>query len=158
MYMSDRVNLDMFDNNTLCEMALVNDDALSKLVKRFRSNPLQMLSADTSHPAIATAILLSREWMEQEIDVASAWLSQPLRLGEVLRKNWNGTDVEILATACPQHLLLLQNKQFSREEILAIMEDVHYSLWFENSSSWLPTCLASSIGRTALAMIIMAVL
>ncbi|MAV03923.1 MAG: hypothetical protein CMA19_06620 [Euryarchaeota archaeon] len=150
---AELADLDMFDNNSLCEMALVNDDALSKLVKRFRSNPLQMLSADTSHPAIATAILLSREWMEQEIDVASAWLSQPLRLGEVLRKNWNNNDVEILATACPQHLLLLQNTQFSRDEILAIMEDVHYSLWLENSSSWLPTCLASSIGRTALSMI-----
>jgi len=150
---AELADLDQFDNNTLCDMALVNDDALSKLIKRFRSNPLEILSSDTSHPAIATAILLSREWMEQDIDVASAWLSQPLRLSEVLRKNWNGNDISILATACPQHLLLLQNKQLNREEILAIMEDVHYSLWLENSSSWLPTCLASSIGRTALAMI-----
>jgi hypothetical protein len=146
-------DLESFDEIALCNLALVDDDALSILINRIRSNPLNILSADTSHPAIATAILLSEEWIEESIDVTDAWLSQPLRLGEVLLKNWSRNNIATLVTACPQHQLLLENKTLDREEILAVMEDVHYSLWAEQSASWLATCMASLPGRTALSLL-----
>jgi hypothetical protein len=146
-------DLESFDETALCNLALVDDDALSILIDRIRSNPLSILSSDTSHPAIATAILLSEEWIEESIDVNDAWLSQPLRLGEVLLKNWNRNNITALAAACPQHQLLLENKTLDRNEILAVMEDVHYSLWANQSASWLATCMASASGRAALSLL-----
>jgi len=146
-------DLESFDETALCNLALVDDDVLSILIDRIRSNPLNILSSDTSHPAIATAILLSEEWIEESIDVTDAWLSQPLRLGEVLLRNWNRNNIATLVTACPQHQLLLENKISDREEILAVMEDVHHSLWAEQSASWLATCMASSSGRAALSLL-----
>ena len=146
-------DLTTFDEGDLCDLALVDDEALSLLIDRIRNNPLSIIYSDNSHPAIATAILLSEEWFEEPIDVSEAWLSQPLRLGEVLRKNWNNHNIAILAKSCPQHDLLIQNKKLEREEMLAIMEDVHYSLWLQHSVSWLTTCLASTMGRNALSML-----
>ena len=146
-------DLESFDETALCNLALVDDDALSILIDRIRSNPLSILSSDTSHPAIATAILLSEEWIEESIDVNDAWLSQPLRLGEVLLKNWTRNNITVLVAACPQHQLLLENKTLDRNEILAVMEDVHYSLWANQSASWLATCMASSSGRAALSLL-----
>lgn len=145
-------DLESFDESTLCDLALVDDSALAILINRIRDNPLTILSSDISHPAIATAILLSEEWIEESVDVSDVWLNQPLRVGEVLLKNWNRTNITKLVTACPQHRSLLENKILGRDEILAIMEDVHYSLWAEQSASWLSTCMASTSGRTALSM------
>ena len=73
-----------------------------------------------------------------------------MRLREVLRKNWNHPEVSKLAIACNQHKLLLDNQELDREQILAIMEDVHYSVWKNESTSWLPICLSSTMGRSAL--------
>jgi hypothetical protein len=146
-------DLTTFDEEELCDLALVEDEALSILIDRIRDNPLNIISSDKSHPAIATVILLSQEWFEETIDVNEAWLSQPLRLGEVLRKNWNNHNISLLVTACPFHSLLLEDKKLDREDILAIMEDVHYSLWIQKSASWLTTCLASTMGRNALSML-----
>ena len=78
------------------------------------------------------------------------WLEQPLRASEVLRKNWRKQDIARLVTACPQHELLLDDNVGDRMQMLAVMEDVHYSLWEHKSESWLLNCLASSVGRTAL--------
>ena len=35
--------------------------------------------------------------------------------------------------------------------MLAIMEDVNYSLWKHKAKTWLISCLSSNVGRTALA-------
>ena len=146
-------DLTTFDEEELCNLALVDDNALSILIDRIRNNPLNLISSDKSHPAIATAILLSQEWIEEDLDVSKACLSQPLRLSDVLRKNWNSDNISLLVTACPFHTLLIEDKKLTREEMLAIMEDVHYSLWIQKSVSWLTTCLASTMGRNALSML-----
>ena len=67
----------------------MDDAALSILIERIRANPLAILSNEITEPSVATAILLSKEWIEEMPDVIDAWLSQPLRAGEVLRHNWN---------------------------------------------------------------------
>ena len=143
-------NFEDFDTITLADLALVDRDALIILMERIRNNPLSIISLDTNHPAIATVILLSPEWIEDGRDVSESWLSNPLEVSEVLRKNWNNSKIERLVKACPHHSKLLNQDNFEREDALAIMEDVHYSLWKKHSASWLLMCMSSTLGRSAL--------
>jgi hypothetical protein len=146
-------DLNKFDDEDLAELALHDDDVLEILIQRIREEPLRFVSREINHPAIATGILLSREWIEEFPNVVDVWLSQPMRLREVLRKNWSNPEVSKLAIACNQHKLLLDNQDLDREQILAIMEDVHYSVWKNESTSWLPICLSSTMGRSALSQL-----
>jgi len=145
--------LDDFDTSTLADLALVDRDALVILMERIRNNPLSIISLDTNHPAIATVMLLSSEWFEEEIDVTDTWLSNPLEVSEVLRKNWNKPGIERLVVACPHHSRLLNQDNFEREDVLGIMEDVHFSLWKNHSTSWLLMCMSSTLGRSALSLL-----
>ena len=145
--------LDDFDTTTLADLALVDRDALVILMERIRNNPLSIISLDTKHPAIATVILLSSEWFEEDVDVIESWLSNPLEVSEVLRKNWNRAGIERLAVACPHHSKLLNQDNFEREDVLGIMEDVHFSLWKSHSTSWLLMCMSSNLGRSALSLL-----
>jgi hypothetical protein len=122
-------------------------------MERIRNNPLSIISLDTKHPAIATVILLSSEWFEEDVDVIESWLSNPLEVSEVLRKNWNRAGIERLAVACPHHSKLLNQDNFEREDVLGIMEDVHFSLWKSHSTSWLLMCMSSNLGRSALSLL-----
>ena len=146
-------DLRSFDDKDLAELASIDDDALSILIDRIRSDPLGILSKEITEPSVATAILLSKEWIEDIPDVIDIWLSQPLRASQVLRRNWDETSISRLVEACHQHKLLLENKNLEREQMLAIMEDVHFSLWKSESTSWLSVCLSSSMGRAALSML-----
>lgn len=143
-------DLTKFADEDLSNLAMHDDYALSILVDRLREHPLSNLARITNKPSVATAILLSREWIEYLPDVIDTWLEQPLRASEVIRKNWREKDIARIASACPQHKLLLEDNVVERTQMLAVMEDVHYSLWQHKSESWLLNCLASSIGRTAL--------
>ena len=143
-------DLTKFADEDLSNLAMFDDDALSILIDRLREHPLSNLTRFPNKPSVATAILLSREWIEDLPDVTEIWLEQPLRASEVLRKNWRKQDIARLVTACPQHELLLDDNVADRMQMLAVMEDVHYSLWEHKSESWLLNCLASSVGRTAL--------
>jgi hypothetical protein len=145
--------LDDFDTTTLADLALVDRDALVILMERIRNNPLSIISLDTKHPAIATVILLSSEWFEEDVNVIESWLSNPLEVSEVLRKNWNRAGIERLAVACPHHSKLLNQDNFEREDVLGIMEDVHFSLWKSHSTSWLLMCMSSNLGRSALSLL-----
>ena len=49
--------------------------------------------------------------------------------------------------------MLLEEQNLDRGEMLAIMEDVHHSLWKEKAKPWLSVCLSSSMGRAALSML-----
>jgi hypothetical protein len=86
-------------------------------------------------------------------DVVDLWLSQPLRAGQVLRSNWNEPEISRLVGACVHHKILLEEQNLEREEMLAIMEDVHHSLWKGKAKPWLSVCLSSSMGRAALSML-----
>ncbi|MGB2276979.1 MAG: ArsR/SmtB family transcription factor [Candidatus Poseidoniaceae archaeon] len=143
-------DLTTFADEDLSNLAMYDDHALSILIDRLREHPLSSLARITTKPSVATAILLSREWIEEIPDVVDTWLEQPLRASEVIRKNWREGDIARIASACPQHKLLLEDNVVDRTQMLAIMEDVHYSLWEDKSESWLLNCLASSVGRTAL--------
>ena len=142
-----------FDSDTIADLALVDISALEILTERIRNNPLGILSLDVKHPAIATVILLSKEWIEEPPDVIDTWLSNPLKVSEVLRLNWNGSNIERLVESCPHHKLLLTHENVEREEMLGIMEDVHFSLWKEYSVSWLLNCMSTSLGRDALSIL-----
>lgn len=143
-------DLTAFADEDLSSLAMYDDYALSILIDRLREHPLSNLARITNMPSVATAILLSREWIEDLPNVVDTWLEQPLRASEVIRKNWGEEDIARIASACPQHKLLLDDNVVDRTQMLAVMEDVHYSLWQHKSESWLLNCLASSIGRTAL--------
>lgn len=143
-------DLNSFADEDLSNLAMFDDHALSILIDRLRKYPLSNLARNPNQSSVATAILLSREWIEDLPDVVDIWLEQPLRASEVLRKNWGEQEITKLVTACPQHKLLLENNVVDRTQMLAVMEDVHYSLWEHTAESWLLNCLASSIGRTAL--------
>lgn len=143
-------DLTTFADEDLSTLAMYDDTALSILIDRLREHPLSNLARITDKPSVATAILLSREWIEDLPDVIDVWLEQPLRAGEVIRKNWGDGEIARIASACPQHKLLLEDNVVDRTQMLAVMEDVHYSLWQHKSETWLLNCLASSIGRTAL--------
>ena len=145
-------SLDEFDTTTLADLALVDRDALVILMKRIRNNPLSIISLDANHPAIATVILLSSEWVEEDMDVIESWLSNPLEVSEVLRKNWNKPGIDRLVVACSHHSKLLNQDNFEREDVLGIMEDVHFSLWERHSTSWLLMCMSSTLGRSALSL------
>ena len=131
----------------------MDDSALSILIERIRANPFATLSTRITEPSVATAILLSREWIEEMPDVTDLWLSQPLRAGDVLRHNWNEPEISRLVEACTHHKMLYENHNLDREGMLAIMEDVHHSLWKSKAPSWLSVCLSSSMGRAALSML-----
>jgi len=146
-------DLRSFDHSDLAELASVDDAALSILVERIRNNPFEILSKQISEPSVATAILLSKEWIEEKPDIVDLWLSQPLRASEVLRRNWNEPEISRLVEACAHHKMLFENQIVEREEMLALMEDVHYSLWKTNAISWLSICLSSTMGRAALSML-----
>lgn len=146
-------DLENFDDSDLAELASIDDEALTILINRIRRNPLGILSKEINEPSIATAILLSNEWIEERIDVIDLWLSQPLRAGEVLRKNWKEPDISRLVDACPHHKLLFEDKVLEREQMLAIMEDVHFSLWDSKATLWLSVCLSSTMGRAALSLL-----
>ncbi len=150
---ANMADLKSFADEDLSSLAMYDDYALSILIDRLRNYPLSNLARDPGIPSVATAILLSREWIEDVPDVVDIWLEQPLRASEVLRKNWGELDIDKLANACPQHKLLLEDNVAERTQMLAVMEDVHYSLWEHKSASWLVNCLASSVGRTALSSI-----
>ncbi len=143
-------DLTTFADEDLSNLAMYDDTALSILIDRLREHPMSSLARITNKPSVATAILLSREWVEDLPDVIEAWLEQPLRASEVIRKNWGEPEITRIASACPQHKLLLEDNVADRTQMLAVMEDVHYSLWQHKSDTWLLNCLASSIGRTAL--------
>ena len=143
-------DLTTFADEDLSNLAMYDDTALSILIDRLREQPLSNLARITNKPSVATAILLSREWIEDLPDVIDTWLEQPLRASEVIRKNWGEREIARIASACPQHKLLLEDNVVDRTQMLAVMEDVHYSLWQHKSETWLLNCLASSIGRTAL--------
>ena len=146
-------DLDSFDDEDLSSLAMHDDYALGILIDRLRNYPISNLTRNPDKASTATAILLSREWIEHMPDVVELWLSQPLRANEVLRKNWSEEEIFKLVDACPQHKMLLSNQIVDRNQMLAIMEDVHYSLWKHNSKEWLSVCLSSSIGRAALSML-----
>lgn len=146
-------DLEDFDDKALAELALVDEGALTILIDRVRKNPLRILSKKITEPAIATAVLLSREWIDESVDVTEVWLSYPLRVSEVLRLNWDQPNIDRLVDSCPHHKLLFENINLEREWMLAIMEDVHYSLWQHQSATWLSVCLSSSLGRSALMML-----
>lgn len=145
--------LDDFDTTTLADLALVDQNALIVLTQRIRNNPLSVISLNKDHPAIATVLLLSTEWLEDEPNVIDSWLSNPTEVSEVLRKNWNKPTISRLVDACPHHRMLLNKDNFDRDEALAIMEDVHYSLWKKFSATWLLMCMASTMGRSALSVL-----
>ena len=65
---------------------MYDDYALGILIDRLRNYPISNLSRNPDKASTATAILLSREWIEHMPDVVELWLSQPLRANEVLRK------------------------------------------------------------------------
>ena len=142
-----------FDSETIADLALVDRNALRILTERIRNNPLSILSLDLKHPAIASVILLSEEWIEESLDVIDAWLTQPLQVSDVLRLNWNNSNISRLVEACPHHKLLLKQDNFDREQMLGIMEDVHFSLWKKYSVPWLLNCMSSSLGRDALSVL-----
>ena len=146
-------DMSSFDDEDLAELALHDDSVLEILVDRIRNQPLNFLSREITHPAVATGILLSREWISDEPDLTDLWLSQPLRASEVLRKNWNQSEIGRLVEACPQHKLFFENQNLEREQMLAIMEDVHYSIWRNESLAWLSVCLSSTMGRSALSLL-----
>ena len=139
-----------FDDEDISELAILQNDALNELINRIRNNPLIIRSLDTDNPAVATAILLSEEWLDGEYDVVDTWVNQPIRSDEVLKKNWNTTNISKLVEVSRHHKLLLNNEPLSRSDMLAIMEDVNYSLWAHKAKNWLVSCLASNVGRTAL--------
>ena len=58
-------DLNKFDDEDLAELALHDDDVLEILIQRIRQEPLRFVSREINHPAIATGILLSREWIEE---------------------------------------------------------------------------------------------
>ena len=147
-------DMTIFDDDDLADLALVDDKALSILIARIRNNPLRILSKTVTNPAIATAILLSTEWIDIDADVIDCWLTNPLRVSDVLRRNWGKSEIGRLVDACQHHSVLFNNSKIhDRIQILAIMEDVHYSLWKEHSVEWLSICLGSTIGRNALSML-----
>ena len=150
---AELADLRKFDDLDLADLATVDDAALSILTERIRSNPFTILSDEITEPSVATAILLSKEWIEEMPDVIDVWLSQPLRAGDVLRHNWNEPEISRLVEACTHHKMLYENQNLDREEMLAIMEDVHHSLWKPKAKSWLSVCLSSSMGRAALSML-----
>ena len=150
---AELADLRKFDDSDLADLASVDDAALSILIERIRSNPFAILSNQITEPSVATAILLSREWIEEMPDVVDLWLSQPLRAGQVLRSNWNEPEISRLIGACVHHKMLLEEQNLEREEMLAIMEDVHHSLWKGKAKPWLSVCLSSSMGRAALSML-----
>ena len=139
-----------FDDEDISELAILQNDALNELINRIRNNPLIIRSLDTDNPAVATAILLSEEWLDGEYDVVDTWVNQPIRSDEVLKKNWNTSNISKLVEVSRHHKLLLNNEPLSRSDMLAIMEDVNYSLWAHKAKNWLVSCLASNVGRTAL--------
>ena len=150
---AELADLRQFDDSDLADLATVDDTALSILTERIRSNPFSILSDEITEPSVATAILLSKEWIEEIPDVIDVWLSQPLRAGDVLRNNWNEPEIFRLVEACTHHKMLYENHNLDREGMLAIMEDVHHSLWKSKAPSWLSVCLSSSMGRAALSML-----
>ena len=139
-----------FDDEDISELAIFQEEALDELLNRIRTNPLVVNNLDLENPAVATAILLSGEWFEQTIDVIDSWLENPIRTDEVLTKNWDSKNINKLSKASPHHSLLLENITLSRSQMLAIMEDVNYSLWKHKAKTWLISCLSSNVGRTAL--------
>jgi hypothetical protein len=150
---AELADLRKFDDSDLADLASVDDTALSILIERIRSNPFAVLSNQITEPSVATAVLLSKEWIEEMPDVVDLWLSQPLRASQVLRNNWNEPGISRLVEACVHHKMLLEEQNLDREEMLAIMEDVHHSLWKEKAKPWLSVCLSSSMGRAALSML-----
>lgn len=150
---SNLADLTKFDDEDLAELAMNEDTALSILVDRLRRIPLSNLSRNPTKPSVATAILLSREWFEEIPDVIDLWLQAPLRASDVLRKNWHEPEIGKLVNACKQHKMLLQDSVVDRDKMLAIMEDVHFSIWKDKAHSWLTTCLSSTMGRSALSML-----
>ena len=127
-----------FADEDLSNLAMYDDTALSILIDRLREHPMSNLARITNKPSVATAILLSREWVEDLPDVIEAWLEQPLRASEVIRKNWGEPEIARIASACPQHKLLLEDNVVDRTQMLAVMEDVHYSLWQHKSEYLAP--------------------
>ena len=131
-----------------------DDEIFTVLMDKIRENPLMAVSTRVENPAVATAILLSKDWIREEVEVIDCWLQNPLRVSEVLRENWSSNDIERLVCACPHHKMLFENKTLNdRVSILAIMEDVHHSLWEKESLQWLLVCLGSTMGRAALSML-----
>ena len=147
-------DITQFDDSDLSELALYDDEIFTVLMDKIRENPLMAVSTRVENPAVATAILLSKDWIREEVEVIDCWLQNPLRVSEVLRENWSSNDIERLVCACPHHKMLFENKTLNdRVSILAIMEDVHHSLWEKESLQWLLVCLGSTMGRAALSML-----
>jgi len=145
-------DLNSFDDSDLSDLALFDDYAMDILIDRVRENPMKVISSEIKNSAVATAILLSNAWIREEIDVIDRWLENPLRVSEVMRVNWDLEGIDRLVSACPHHKMLFENQNITdRISMLAIMEDVHYSLWENNSVDWLLVCLSSTTGRAAMA-------
>ena len=148
---SEIADMNSFDDRTLSDLAMVQSSALDLLVHRVRSEPLKQ--RDTNHPAIATAILLSSLWLENDSKLRKTWISNPIRVAEVLRVHWDKPYLEELVSACPIHSSLYSMEGLGRDEMLAIMEDVHHDLWAIHSPDWLRFCLSSTMGRSALSQL-----
>ena len=68
-------DLTTFADEDLSTLAMYDDHALSILIDRLREHPLSNLARITNKPSVATAILLSREWIEDLPDVIDTCLS-----------------------------------------------------------------------------------
>lgn len=145
-------DLETFDLESLSELATDLPQALDVVIRKIRQNPLVVYSQPhlLEMPAIACAVLLSQIWFESPLDVTPTFLSNPLRVKEVLKENWHSESISGLISACVHHSMLFHNPPTDRDSILGIMEDVHHSLWHNYALDWLNLFLNTSIGRSAL--------
>jgi hypothetical protein len=147
--------LDTLELEMLCEISLHIDDAFSKVIEKIRRDPLTLIEYDSliDHPAMASAVLCSLDWFETPPDfdrICIAFLKNPLQVGKVLRLCWQNSFLPTIISACPYHSALLNNSSLERDEIIGIMEGVHYSLWNERGLEWLRMLLSSVMGRSIL--------
>ena len=150
---TDMANLEDFDDLSLVELAEHHDPALDILMERLRSHPYQLISNHSDSPALATAMLMSRQWIEVNSEIVHAWLKNPIRVNDVLKLNWHSKEINDLVESCAQHKALLTGSELDRNQILAIMEDVDYSLWNSKSLDWLILALSSNSGRASLSQL-----
>ena len=147
--------LESLEMEMLCDASLYVDDAFTKVIQRIRKDPLSLLNFNSllNHPAMASALLCSIDWFEDLPQIESiciAFKENPLRLGEVMRTCWNKPIISLIISACPFHLALKEHSNITREQIIGIIEDVHFSLWKDDALDWLRILIASTSGRSIL--------
>ena len=102
-----------FDDRTICDLALFQNAAMNELLNRIRSNPLVINKLNLDNGAVAAAILLSEEWIDDEFDVIDTWLKNPIKINEVLKKNWHNNSIERLCAASKYHQIVKNNENTS---------------------------------------------